>query len=60
MTDFIFKMALSDTYDFSAKISLVSYLYAVFGTLIVSFIVSKVLAKKVTKIDMVTSLKGNE
>lgn len=53
---------MSDTYDFSAKISLVSYLYAVFGTLIVSFIVSKakVLAKKVTKIDMVTSLKENE
>ena len=60
MTDFIFKMALSDTYDFSAKIRLISYLYAVFGTLIVSFVVSKLLAKKVNKIDMVTSLKGNE
>lgn len=60
MTDFIFKMALSDTYDFSAKIKLISYLYAVFGTLIVSFVVSKLLAKKVNKIDMVTSLKGNE
>lgn len=60
MTDFIFKMALSDTYDFSAKIKLISYLYAIVGTYIVSFIVSKVLAKKVNKIDMVTSLKGNE
>lgn len=60
MTDFIFKMALSDTYDFSAKINLVSYLYAIFGTYIVSFIVSKFLARKVNKIDMVTSLKGNE
>ncbi len=30
------------------------------GTYIVSFIVSKLLARKVNKIDMVTSLKGNE
>lgn len=60
MTDFIFKMALSDTYDFSAKIKLLSYIYAIIGTYIVSFVVSKILAKKVNKIDMVTSLKGNE
>lgn len=60
MTDFIFKMALSDTYDFSAKIKLFSYIYAIVGTYIVSFIVSKILARKVNKIDMVTSLKGNE
>lgn len=60
MTDFIFKMALSDTYDFSANIKLFSYIYAIIGTYIVSFIFSKILAKKVNKIDMVTSLKGNE
>ena len=39
---------------------LISYIYAALGTLIVSFIVSKILDKKVNKIDMVTSLKGNE
>lgn len=60
MTDFIFKMALSDSYDFSATIKVASYLYATIGTYIVSFVVSKFLAKKVNKIDMVTSLKGNE
>lgn len=60
MTDFIFKMALSDTYDFSATIRIISYLYAIVGTYIVSFVVSKVLARKVNKIDMVSSLKGNE
>lgn len=60
MTDFIFKMALSDKYDFTANINIQSYIYAIIGTFVVSFIVSKLLAKKVDKIDMVTSLKGNE
>lgn len=60
MTAFIFKMALSDTYDFSAKIKTISYIYGILGTYIVSYIFSKILAKKVDKIDMVTSLKGNE
>ncbi len=60
MVDFIFKMALSDTYDFSAKIKIASYAFAIVGTYIVSLVFSKILAKKVKKIDMVTSLKGNE
>ena len=60
MVDYIFKMALSDTYDFSANIKIISYVFAIIGTYIVSFIFSKILAKKVNKIDMVTSLKGNE
>ena len=60
MTDFIFKMALSADYDFNAQVKLLSYIYAIFGTLIVSFIVNKKLAKKINTIDMVTSLKGNE
>ena len=60
LLDFIFVSALSDGYDFNAKIELISYIYAALGTLIVSFIVSKILGKKVNKIDMVTSLKGNE
>ena len=60
MTDYIFKTALGDNYDFSAKINFVSYLYAILGTYIVSWVVNKVLSKKVKSIDMVTSLKANE
>lgn len=60
MTDFIFKSALGDSYDFNAEIKIISYMYAIIGTLIVSFVVNKWLAKKVKTIDMVTSLKGNE
>ena len=60
MTDYIFKMALSADYDFSAKVKIWSYIYAVVGTLVVSFIVNKRLAKKIDTVDMVTSLKGNE
>ena len=60
MLDYIFKSALGDNYDFNAYIKPVSYLYAVVGSLVVSIIVNKVLSRKVKRIDMVTSLKGNE
>ena len=60
LLDVIFKMALSDAYDMYAYIKPLSYLIAVLGTFIISFSTSFVLAKKVNKIDMVTSLKGNE
>lgn len=60
MTDYIFKSALGDSYDFNAQIEVMSYFYAILGTFVVSFIVNKVLSKKVKTIDMVTSLKGNE
>ena len=60
MTDYIFKSALGESYDFNASIKLISYVFATFETFVVSFIVNKILSKKVDKIDMVTSLKGNE
>lgn len=60
MTDYIFKSALGDAYDFNAQIKLASYVYAVVGTFVVSIFVNKILAQKVKTIDMVTSLKGNE
>ena len=60
MLDYIFKSALGDNYDFNAYINLISYLYATVGSLIVSIVVNKVLSRKVKKIDMVSSLKGNE
>ena len=60
MVDYIFKAALGDSYDFNAQISIVSYLYAAVGSFIVAIFVNKVLARKVKKIDMGSSLKGNE
>lgn len=60
MVDYIFKAALGDSYDFNAQISIVSYLYAAVGSFIVAIFVNKVLSRKVKKIDMVSSLKGNE
>lgn len=44
----------------NAFIKAVSYLYATVGTLIVSYLSSYFLSQKVNKIDMVSSLKGNE
>ncbi|CDE90599.1 putative uncharacterized protein [Clostridium sp. CAG:389] len=60
MLDYIFKSALGDNYDFNAYISLISYLYATLGSLVVSVVVNKGLSRKVKSIDMVSSLKGNE
>ena len=60
MTSWIFKSVIADNYDFSAYINLSTYLIAIIGTYLVSFIVSKMLSKKVNKIDMVSSLKANE
>ena len=60
MTDYIFKNAIGDSYDFSAMIKPVTYVISAVGTYIVSFMVNQWLGKKVKKIDMVTSLKGNE
>ena len=60
LTDWLFKTAIEEHYDFGASISLRSYIVSAVGTFIVSFLVSKFLAKKIRKINMVTSLKGNE
>ena len=42
------------------KQNISTYLIATIGTLLVAYLVSKLLAKKINKIDMVSSLKGNE
>ena len=60
MLDYIFKSALGEGYDFNAQIKILSYICATVGSFVVSIIVNKVLSRKVNKIDMVTSLKGNE
>ena len=60
LTDWLFKTAIEEHYDFGASITTKTYIISFVGTLIVSYLVSKFLARKIKKIDMVTSLKGNE
>ena len=60
MTSWIYESVIADNYDFSAYINLNTYLIAIIGTILVSTIVSRMLSKKVNKIDMVSSLKANE
>ena len=60
LTDWLFKTAIEESYDFGAHINIETYVIATIGTFLISYLVSKLLAKKIKKIDMVTSLKGNE
>ena len=60
LTDWLFKTAIEQHYDFGASITFKTYLLSALGTFIVSYLVSKLLARKINKIDMVSSLKGNE
>lgn len=60
MTDYIFKNAIGDSYDFSAMIQPLTFVFSAVGTFVVVYIVNQLLAKKIKKINMVSSLKGNE
>jgi putative ABC transport system permease protein len=60
VTDYIFKEAIEESYDFGVFVTLHTCLISALGTFLVSFIVSKWLTRRVTKIDMVKSLKANE
>ena len=60
LTDYLFKVAIEKHYDFSAYISVRTYLTAALGTFIMSYIVSRYLSRKIKSIDMVSSLKSNE
>lgn len=60
ITDYIFKVAIGDHYDFKAYITNGSYILAAIGTFLTSYLVSRKIAKRIKDIDMVTSLKGNE
>ena len=60
LTDWLFKTAIEEHYDFGAFINMSTYVISAIGTFIVSYVVSKVLSRKINKIDMVSSLKGNE
>ena len=58
--DYIFANAIGDIYDFNAYIRPITYIISGVGSFIVSYLVNKFLARKINKIDMVSSLKGNE
>ena len=60
MTDYIFKNAIGDNYDFEAMIKPATFILSGLGTFIVVYVVNQFLARKIKKIDMVSSLKGNE
>ena len=60
LTDWLFKTAIEEHYDFGASIRTATYFISAIGTFAISYIVSKSLARKIKNIDMVSSLKGNE
>ena len=60
LTDWLFKTAIEEHYDFGAFITNRTYILSAIGTFIVSYLVSRFLARKIKNIDMVTSLKGDE
>lgn len=60
LTSWLFKKCLDDNFDFNVHINISTYLIATIGTFLVAYLVSKLLAKKINKIDMVSSLKWNE
>ena len=60
LTDWLFKTAIEEHYDFGASITSMTYIISAIGTFLVSYAVSRFLARKIKNIDMVSSLKGNE
>ena len=60
LTDWLFKTAIEEHYDFGAFINTRTYIISAIGTFLVSYCVSRFLARKIKNIDMVSSLKGNE
>lgn len=60
LTSWLFKTCLDETFDFGVNIHVSTYFIAIVSTYVVSYLVSKILAKKIKKIDMVTSLKATE
>ena len=60
LTSWLFKACLNDNFDFGVYINISTYLISSIGTFIVALITSKILSRKINKIDMVSSLKANE
>ena len=60
VTDYVFKMVADRDYDFGATITINTYIICFVVTVLTSYLVSLLIARKIKKIDMVSSLKGNE
>ena len=60
VTDFIFKHAIEENYDFGVFVTFNTCLISILGVLITTAVVSYWLARRVIKIDMIKSLKANE
>ena len=59
-SNYSFKMVADRDYDFGAIITVNTYIISFVVTVVCSYLVSIFIARKIKKIDMVTSLKGNE
>lgn len=51
---------IQDSMDIVVYISLPSYLYAIIGTLFISWVISTIISRRIKYIDMVSSLKAND
>ena len=60
ITDYVFKMVAERDYDFGAIITVNTYIISFVVTVLCAYLVSIFIARKIKKLDMVTSLKGNE
>ena len=60
ITDYVFTMVADRDYDFGATITIKTYIISFIVTVLCSYLVSLFLTRKIKKIDMVTTLKGNE
>lgn len=58
LTNFLFKEAIEEHFDFTAYISLNTYIYASLLIFILSYLISIFILRKIKKIDMVRSLKS--
>jgi|GEM_PF-145006 len=60
LTDYIYRVSVDELYDIQTHITLLAYVTGVLGTLLLSVLISKLLARKIKKIDMVKTLKTGE
>ena len=57
---YVFTCILGEAYDMVPVVAPITYIEAAVGLFVLVLIISKLFAKKINKIDMVSSLKGNE
>lgn len=60
LTDYIYKVSVDETYDIQTHITPIAFIVGVLGTLLLFFLISKLLASKIKKINMVKALKIEE